>query len=80
MKAGVLTRRALNRTLLGRQLLLERVTRPAAAVVEQLVGLQAQEPGDPYVALWTRIAGFDPQELSALLETRAAEALSLIHI
>ena len=72
MNAGVLTRRALNRTLLGRQLLLERVTRPAAAVVEQLVGLQAQEPGDPYVALWTRIAGFDPQELSALLETRAA--------
>ena len=33
---------------------------PPMTVVEQLVGLQAQEPPDPYVALWTRIADFDP--------------------
>jgi hypothetical protein len=70
--APALTRRALNRTLLGRQLLLERVRRPAADVVEHLVGLQAQEPIDPYVALWTRIDGFDPAELSAMIEGRRA--------
>jgi hypothetical protein len=68
----VLSRRRLNRALLGRQLLLERAERPAAAVVEHLVGLQAQEPMDPYVGLWSRIAGFDPLELSGLLETRRA--------
>jgi hypothetical protein len=70
--APVLSRRALNRTLLGRQYLLERVERTPAEVVEHLVGLQAQEPIDPYVALWTRIADFDPAELSAMIEERRA--------
>jgi hypothetical protein len=76
--APVLTRRALNRTLLGRQLLLERVRRPAADVVEHLVGLQAQEPIDPYVALWSRIDDFDPAELSAMIEERRAVRMGLL--
>ena len=74
----VLDRRTLNRTLLARQLLLERERRTPSEVVEYLVGLQAQEPPDPYVALWTRIDGFDPTELSALIEERRAVRMGLL--
>lgn len=70
--ARVLSRRTLNRTLLARQLLLERVRIPALDVVEHLVGMQAQEPIDPYVGLWTRIDGFDPSELSGAIAGRDA--------
>ena len=69
--------RGLNRTLLRRQFLLDRVDRPALDVVEHLVGLQAQEPADPYVALWDRIAGFDPAELAAAVATGDAVRIAL---
>jgi len=65
-----LDRRTLNRSLLARQLLLRREARPVLDVVEHLVGLQAQEPADPYVALWSRIVGFDPEELGRLINQR----------
>jgi len=80
----VISDRALNRTLLGRQFLLARVERPALDVVEHLVGLQAQEPADPYVALWDRIAGFDPTELATAVAdgdaVRIALQRSTIHL
>ena len=69
--------RALNRTLLCRQFLLDRVDRPALEVVDHLVGLQAQEPADPYVALWDRIAGFDPAELATAVATGDAVRIAL---
>jgi hypothetical protein len=65
-----LDRRDLNRALLARQLLLERVDRPPADVIEHLVALQAQETTDPYIALWSRIEGFDPMSLSDMLAER----------
>ena len=67
---NVLSQRALNRALLERQLLLRRERRSAAATVEHLVALQAQNPRDPYVALWTRLEDFDPHELGRLVAER----------
>jgi Winged helix DNA-binding domain len=66
-----LTQRELNRSLLARQGLLERTRGTAIETVERLVGLQAQEPYDPYLALAARLEGFEPGELSGLLESRA---------
>ena len=64
--------RALNRALLARQSLLERRSMTAIAAIEHLVGLQAQAPLAPYVALWSRLVDFDPADLSkAIIERRA---------
>ncbi|HEX6523162.1 MAG TPA: winged helix DNA-binding domain-containing protein [Streptosporangiaceae bacterium] len=75
---GVLTRRQLNRALLARQLLLERVPRGALETVEHLVGLQAQAPFPPYYGLWSRLAGFRPEDLAALLTGRGVVRIALM--
>jgi hypothetical protein len=49
--------RELNRTLLLRQLLLERRRISVAKAVAKLVALQAQYAPSPYVALWARVEG-----------------------
>ncbi|MER6025001.1 winged helix DNA-binding domain-containing protein [Streptomyces sp. NPDC001851] len=74
----VLDRRALNRALLARQLLLARRPGSASAVLEHLVGMQAQAPDPPYIGLWTRLAGFAAGELSELIRGRAAVRLALM--
>jgi hypothetical protein len=76
--SAILDQRTLNRALLARQLLLERVERPAAEVIEHLVGLQSQAPNAPYVGLWTRIAGFQPDALAGLMTERTAVRASLM--
>ena len=80
----VLSQRALNRALMQRQGLLERSPATALETIERLVGMQAQEPEDPYVGLWTRLADFDPEALSALLAdgraVRAQLMRSTIHL
>jgi hypothetical protein len=67
-----LDRRTLNRALLERQLLLRRHERSAAATVEHLVAMQAQEPPAPHIGLWTRLDPFDPADLGDRLTDRSA--------
>ena len=73
-----LSNRALNRATLARQLLLERVRMAAADVVEHLVGMQAQVPTDPYIALWGRLEDFRHEELGGLIRSHAAVRGSLM--
>ncbi|MDQ1691580.1 MAG: hypothetical protein QOD87_1688 [Pseudonocardiales bacterium] len=74
----LLTERALNRALLARQGLLEPWDIPVPEAVERLVGLQAQAPTAPYVALWTRLAHFDPMTLGQLLLDRSCARIALM--
>ena len=59
-----MTRRELNRALLERQLLLERQELSAVQAVGRLGGLQAQSTPSPYLSLWTRLDGFEREELT----------------
>src|SRR5262245_3858656 len=70
MKAETLSRSALNRALLSRQMLLEREDISPLDAVKRLVGLQAQQPQPPFVGLWTRLASFDREALLRLLRDR----------
>src|SRR3954447_21942153 len=76
----VLSRRELNRALLARQLLLERVRLPVARAVERLCALQAQYSPSPYIALWTRLAGFRRDDLTRALERRQVVRTTLMRI
>ena len=62
-----LTDRQLNRATLARQLLLERRSLGLVETVERIGGLQAQEPASPYLALWSRLSGFEAEKLSRAL-------------
>jgi hypothetical protein len=74
----VLGPRALNRALLDRQLLLRRQDMSAATALRDLVGLQAQNPNAPYIALWTRLADFEPDELAAMVAARKVVRVALM--
>jgi Winged helix DNA-binding domain len=76
--AEVLSDRALNRATLERQLLLRRSALSPLETVRHLVGMQAQEPLNPYTALWSRLEGFRPEELSRLLEQREVVRMNLM--
>ncbi|QMV42507.1 winged helix DNA-binding domain-containing protein [Cohnella cholangitidis] len=74
----ILTKRALNRALLERQMLIRRNQMPALEALEHLVGLQAQAPNPPYIGLWARLANFDHAELSRLIQSRQAVRIALM--
>jgi Winged helix DNA-binding domain len=83
----VLGLRALNRALLGRQLMLDQTDLPedpdarrarVIGAIEHLVGLQAQAPFPPYYGLWSRLPGFRPDDLAALITDRSVVRIALM--
>ena len=70
MSDETLSRRALGRATLERQLLLRRSDMALLDAVGHLVGMQAQLPMNPYVGLWSRLDRFQPEPLATLLEER----------
>src|SRR5262252_8347396 len=86
MPAEVLTQRALNRALLDRQMLLRQTPLPEGPgraervieTVEHLGGLQAQAPFPPYYGLWSRLAGFRPDDLAELILSRQVVRIALM--
>jgi hypothetical protein len=85
--AEMLSQRAVNRALLARQMLLDRLPLPAAGpgraaqvvqTVEHLVGLQAQAPFPPYFGLHSRLDGFRPDDLAALITDRSVVRIALM--
>src|SRR5260370_42393851 len=88
MSAEVLSLRAINRAMLRRQLLLDRPTLPATdpgrraarvvETIEHLVGLQARAPFPPYYGLHSRLDGFRPDDLAALITDRSVVRIALM--
>ncbi|PSK86910.1 winged helix DNA-binding protein [Murinocardiopsis flavida] len=73
-----LDRRALNRAVLARQLLLERSSMPVAAAVEHLGGLQAQTPHSWYAGLFGRLNGVTTEGIAARLSGRELVRIALM--
>jgi hypothetical protein len=63
--------RELNRALLARQGLLERIDAPLDEALERIGAVQAQSWPAAAVALWTRVADFTPERLYAALDDGA---------
>jgi Winged helix DNA-binding domain len=66
-----LTERELNRALLARQMLLERVRAPLPRVLERMGGLQAQYAPSMYIGLWSRVEGLERDAVTRGLERRS---------
>jgi hypothetical protein len=67
----VLTQRELNRAVLARQLLLGRASLSLPRAVERMGGIQAQYAPSAYIALWSRLDGFEREALTRALERRS---------
>ncbi len=78
MPAPTLKAAQLSRATLARQLLLERAPLDPAAAISRLCALQAQEPRPPYLALWSRVAGFAAGDLRAAAAARSVLRVTLM--
>jgi len=75
---GAVSLRQLNRTTLGRQLLLARAALPAIGGLERLVAMQAQLARPPFVGLWTRLDGFQRADLAEAIRARSVVKATLL--
>ena len=71
------TREALTYETMVRQGLSSRRPVGVTDAVRSVMALQAQEPAAPYLALWNRIDGFDPNDLDRALANAAIVKTSL---
>src|SRR5690348_10243715 len=69
-RARPLTLATLNRTLLARQLLLDRRAMPLLRALEAVGGLQAQDPVAPLFGLLSRLDGFAAEDLARAVHAR----------
>ncbi|MGH8958117.1 MAG: winged helix DNA-binding domain-containing protein [Acidimicrobiia bacterium] len=67
----VLSQRALNRALLARQLYLERADLSIPSALERIAGIQNQYAPAGYLGLWSRLAGFQRDDLTRALSDRS---------
>jgi hypothetical protein len=80
MAERTLTERELNRALLARQLLLERADLSIPRALERVGGIQAQYAPSTYIGLWTRLAGFERDDLTRALERRSVVQGTLMRV
>ena len=76
----MITARELNRATLSRQLLLERAPLSVTDAVRRVVALQAQHPASAYLALWNRLAGFDPAALDEAFASHRVVRAQLMRV
>ena len=76
----VLSQRELNRAVLARQLLLERRRDSLPRALERVGGLQAQYAPSMYIGLWSRLAGFERDQLTRALERRSVVQATLMRV
>ena len=80
MTTPTLSRRALNRATLARQMLLRREKASVLAAIERLIGLQAQLPNPPYIGLWSRLQEFEKADLTRLIERRRVVRSTMMRV
>ena len=74
----MLTTLELNRALLARQLLLERVSLPLPRVLERIAGIQNQYAPNGYIRLWSCVERFRRGDLTRALERRSVIQATLM--
>ena len=78
MAERTLTQRELNRALLARQLLLERVRLPLPRALERMGGIQNQYAPNAYIRLHSCVEGFRRDDLTRALERRSVVQATLM--
>ncbi len=78
MSTSALSARQLNRAVLSRQFLLERVDIDIPTALQHVGGLQTQYAPSGYVGLWSRIDSFERDSLTRALEDRSVVQATLM--
>lgn len=80
MAEQTLSLRDLNRATLARQMLLQRADESVPNAVRRLASVQAQHPGWPEMALWSRLASHERSDVAQVLQRRQVVRAVLMRI